>query len=108
MISVMFTASMMLFVFFVLLLVLHPKIPTGNLGSLGLLVMGVGAVLATDDSLYSSTSSVEWTFIMILGGAMLCILQFLIMMRRNGTFSDAGEPSRNYKPEAQDGIHLGH
>jgi len=69
--STLFDWSMGAFALATVMIVLARPIHTGFVGSLGLLMMGGGALMATDDSTFQSIENVQEIILFMLAGAAL-------------------------------------
>jgi hypothetical protein len=74
-----------------LLCILHPLVPSGLLGSIGLGMIGMACLWATDDTVYANPQALEHAVLLMLGGLLLIFLHGRMIYLR---LSGAGRPKR--------------
>lgn len=68
-----------------LIAVLSPTIPSGVVGSLGLVLIGGGALISVDDSSFANTQRLEQIVVALQLGVLLVVGQVVLLVWRSNT-----------------------
>lgn len=68
-----------------LVAILDKHVPTGLLGSLGLAMIGMAALVAVDDSAFANTERLEQIVAALLVGFLLIVTHIILMVWRGTT-----------------------
>lgn len=67
------------------LAIFSPSIPTGIIGSLGLVLIGGAAIVSTDDSAFANAQRLEQIVVALQLGLLLVIAQVALLVWRSNT-----------------------